>query len=370
VADDSETNGPPPQPAPSRLALDAPLRTGFVVALGGAGALLLVRMVLAAAPVLLLVGIASFFALGLDPAVSWLQRRRLSRGWAVFTIAAGVVGVLVLFFAAAVPPLLAQADDLRIELPEYLEDLRSESDVVRQLDERFDVVDRVRSLLAGPGAATAEDDGAPDLSGAFGDVLGMARGVLAAFASTLTVVVLALYLLASLAQIKATAYRLVPRSKRDRFTPLADQALNHIGAYLLGNLATSAIAATASFAFFVVVGIPYPFPLAVVIAFTGLIPLVGATIGSVVAIFVGFLVSVPVGVATLAFSFVYQQVENYVLVPRIMKRTLNVSPLATIVAALIGAALLGVFGALLAVPVAASIQIVGREIVLPRQEAA
>jgi predicted PurR-regulated permease PerM len=106
-----------------------------------------------------------------------------------------------------------------------------------------------------------------------------------------------------------------------------------------------------------------------VIAFTGLIPLVGATIGSVVAIFVAFLVSLPVGIATLVFSFVYQQFENFVLVPRIMKRAVDVSPLATIVAALIGAALLGIFGALLAVPVAASIQIIGRQVILPRQEA-
>jgi predicted PurR-regulated permease PerM len=97
---------------------------------------------------------------------------------------------------------------------------------------------------------------------------------------------------------------------------------------------------------------------------------VGATIGSVVAIFVAFLVSLPVGIATLVFSFVYQQFENFVLVPRIMKRAVDVSPLATIVAALIGAALLGIFGALLAVPVAASIQIIGRQVILPRQEAA
>ena len=95
----------------------------------------------------------------------------------------------------------------------------------------------------------------------------------------------------------------------------------------------------------------------------------GATIGSVVAIFVAFLVSLPVGIATLVFSFVYQQFENFVLVPRIMKRAVDVSPLATIVAALIGAALLGIFGALLAVPVAASIQIIGRQVILPRQEA-
>lgn len=345
------------------LTVDAPFRLGFIVALGVAAALLLVRMVIAAAPVLLLVGIALFFAIGLDPAVSWLQRRGLRRGWAVFAIVAVAVAVLVAFAAAAVPPLLNQATGLQTQLPGYLERLEDNNEVVRELNERFDVLDRLRAYVSGE-----SDEGVG--GGVLGGVVGAARGVLGAVASGLTVAVLAMYFLGSLANLKATAYRLVPRSQRERFSRLADESLEQIGAYLLGNLTTSAIAASASFVFFVIVGIPYPFPLAMVIAFTGLIPLVGATIGSVVAVFVAFLVSVPVGIATIVFSLVYQQFENFVLVPHIMKRAVDVSPLATIVAALIGATLLGMFGALLAVPVAASIQIVGRQVVLPRQEAA
>ncbi len=321
---------------------------------------------LAAAPILLLVGFALFLAIGLDPAVSWLQRRGLRRGWAVFAIVAAVVSVLVIFTAAAVPPLVAQASGLRTELPAYLLRLERDNDVVRELDERFDIIGRVQEALAGePGAGVPAFDGAAGLEG----VVGVARDVFAAFASALTVVVLALYFLASLSGLKHTAYRLVPATRRERFSLLAEEVLDRIGGYLLGNLATSVIAGTASFVFFVVVGIPYPFPLAVVIALTGLIPLVGATIGSVVAVLVAFLVSVQVGIATVVFVFVYQQFENFVLAPHIMKRTLDVSPLATIVAALIGAGLLGIFGALLAVPVAASIQIIGRHVVLPRQEA-
>lgn len=354
--------GRPGRPLP----VDSPFRLGFVGSLGVAAALLVVRMVLAAAPILLLVGIALFFAIGLDPAVSWLQRRGLSRGWAVFAIVAGVVAVLVVFAAAAAPPLVSQAAGLRTELPEYLDRLQRDNEIVQELDERFGVVERARRLLAG-----TSGDGTPVFGGSeLGSMVGVARGVFAAFASTLTVVVLALYFLASLARLKHTAYRLVPRSRRERFSLLGDEVLDRIGGYLLGNLATSLIAGTTAFVFFVVAGIPYPFPLAVVIAITGLIPLVGATIGSVVAVLVAFLVSVPLGIAAIVFSFVYQQFENFVLAPRIMKRTLDVSPLVTIVAALIGAALLGIFGALLAVPVAASIQIIGRQVVLPRQEAA
>ncbi len=360
--------GRPGRPLP----IDSPFRLGFVGALGVATALLLVRVVLAAAPILLLVGIALFFALGLDPAVSALQRRGLRRGWAVFTIVAAVLAVLVVFAAAAVPPLVSQASGLRTELPEYLARLERDNRIVRELDERFGLTERLQAVLSGTSPSTGEPgEGEPLFGGpALGGVLGVARSVFTAFASTLTVIVLALYLLASLDALKHTAYRLVPRSRRQRFSLLADEVLDRIGGYLLGNLATSVVAGTTAFVFFVVVGIPYPFPLAVVIALTGLIPLVGATIGSVVAVLVAFLVSVPVGFATVAFSFVYQQFENFVLAPRIMRRTIDVSPLATIVAALVGATLLGIFGALLAVPVAASIQIIGRHVLLPRQEAA
>ncbi|CAN5179749.1 AI-2E family transporter [soil metagenome] len=364
MADEPEVSEDASTSVQSGLSVDSPFRLGFIAALGVATALLLVRIVLAAAPVLLLVGIALFFAIGLDPAVSWLQRRGLRRGWAVFAIVAAAVSVLVAFFAAAAPPLVSQAAGLRTELPEFLDRLERDNEMVSELNERFDVLDRLRALVSGEPVEGETGLG----GGVLGNVVGAARGVLGALASVLTVAVLALYFLGSLSNLKHTAYRLMPKSQRERYSRLVEESLEQIGAYLLGNLATSAIAASASFVFFVIADIPYPFPLAMVIAFTGLIPLVGATIGSVVAVFVAFLVSVPVGIATVIFSVVYQQFENFVLVPRIMKRAVDVSPLATIVAALIGATLLGMFGALLAVPVAASIQIIGRQVVLPRQE--
>ena len=342
------------------LSVDSPFRLGFVGTLGVATSLLLVRTLQAAAPILLLMSIALFLAIGLDPAVTWLQRRGLRRTWAMFTIVVAVLAICALFLAVAVPPLVAQASGLRTGLPDYLERLQQDNGIVRQLDDRFDVVERVRSALSsGPGL------GADGLD----DVVGMARGVFSAFASTLTVLVLALYILGSLPTMKRTAYRLVPRSRRARFSLLAEDMLARIGAYLLGNVATSVVAGVVSYVFFVVAGVPYPLPLAVFVALVDLIPLVGATIGAVVSVVIAFSVSVPLGIATIVFSFVYQQFENFVLAPHVMKRTVDVTPLTTIAAALVGATLLGVFGALLAVPVAASIQIIGRHVVFPRQEA-
>lgn len=349
--------GRPGRPLPA----DSAFRFGFVAALGVVTALLLVRVVLAAAPILLLVGMALFLAVGLDPAVGWLHRRGMSRNWAVVATVLAVVVPGGAFLAAAVPPLAAQASDLQTEVPEFISRLQRDNVMVRELDERFDVVERVRDAFSTESTAG---------STAFGGMLGVARGVFSALASTLTVIVLALYFLASLPNLKRTAYRLVPRSRRARFSLLAEEVLDRIGAYLLGNLVTSLIAGVVAFVFFTLAGVPYPLPLAVFVAVADLIPLVGATIGAVVSVVVAFLVSVPVGIATIVFSFVYQQFENFLLVPRVMQRTVDVTPLTTIIAALIGAALLGIFGALLAVPVAASIQIIGRHVLLPRQEAA
>ncbi len=349
--------GRPGRPLPP----DSAFRFGFVAALGVVTALLLVRVVLSAAPILLLVGMALFLAVGLDPAVAWLHRRGLARGWAVFAVVLAVVVPVGAFLAAAVPPLVAQASGLQTELPEFISRLQQDNAIMRELDERFDVVERFKAMVSMEPASG---------STAFGGVLGVARGVFSAFASTLTVIVLALYFLASLPNLKRTSYRLVPRSRRARFSLLADEVLARIGDYLLGNVVTSLIAGVVAFVFFTIAGVPYPLPLAVFVALADLVPLVGATIGSVVSVLVAFLVSVPVGIATIVFSFVYQQFENFVLAPRVMKRTVDVTPLTTIVAALIGATLLGIFGALLAVPVAASIQIIGRHVLLPRQEAA
>jgi len=126
---------------------------------------------------------------------------------------------------------------------------------------------------------------------------------------------------------------------------------------VLGNLATSVVAGVASFTFFWIADIKYPLALAMLVAIFDLIPLVGATIAAVVCSAVAFFVSIGTGLFSVAFFLVYQQVENFVVVPKVMKRTVDISPLATIVAALIGGTLLGIIGALLAIPVAAAIQI-------------
>ena len=342
------------------LSQDSALRLGFLGALGVFAALLLVRLIVAAAPILLLIGIALFLAVGLDPVVSWLQRHGFRRGLAVLVTVTVVLVFVGGFLATAVPPLVEQGTELVDELPGYIDDLNRSSNLFREVDDRLAITERIESLTSGEGEAAAADTE---------EVVGVAKVVFGALASTLTVLVLSLYFLGAFPRLKHAAYRLVPRSRRSRFALLSDEILARIGSYLLGNLATSFVAGLVAYIFFRLVGVPYPLPLAMFVALTDMIPLVGATIGAAVSSLVAFGVTVPIGLVTVGYFVIYQQFENFILVPRVMARAVDVSPIATVVAVLIGASLLGVFGAILAVPIAASIQIIGREIVLPRQEA-
>jgi predicted PurR-regulated permease PerM len=180
--------------------------------------------------------------------------------------------------------------------------------------------------------------------------------------------ILTIYFLANMPAIKRTLYRMVPRSRRARVGLLSDEILNRVGGYVLGNLATSFVAGVATLIWLEAFSIPYAVALALFVAIADLIPLIGATIGAIAVTGVALFQGVPIGIATFAYYMAYQQFENYVLQPRVMKRTVDVAPVVTIVAALLGAALLGILGALIAVPIAAGIQLLITEVAIPRQD--
>lgn len=334
----------------------SPFRLAFFAALGVLTALLLGRAVQLVSEVLVLVVIAIFLAIGLNPAVEFLLRRGRSRG----TAAAIVIGGVLLFFsgfiAAAVPPVIQQASSLREELPARLEKLRTENETFKRLDKQYQIQDKVTK------AVQEQTTTAPT------KVVGLAVGVLTVIGKTLTVLILTLYFIGSYDRIKRGALRLVPRSRRPRVGLLADEILARVGGYVLGNLATSVVAGVVSGIFLTSLKVPYSLALAMFVAIFDLIPLVGASIAAVVCTLIAFFVSMPVGIATLVFFIAYQQLENYILVPRVMKATVDVSPLATVLAALVGGSLLGVLGAVLAVPTAAAISLIGSEVLVPKQD--
>ena len=174
--------------------------------------------------------------------------------------------------------------------------------------------------------------------------------------------------MAAFDRIRTAAYALVPASRPTRVQLIGDEILTKVGAYMVGALAIAVLAGLSTFVFAVVAGLAYPFALAVVVAIFDLIPQIGATLGAVVISIVGFAASVPIGIAAVVFFVVYQQIENYLIYPKVMRRSVQVSDVAAIVAALLGVALFGLLGALIAIPAVAAIQLIMREVVLPRQQ--
>jgi predicted PurR-regulated permease PerM len=334
----------------------SPFRIAFVATLGIAAAALLVDSIIIVRQVLILILVAAFLAVGLDPAVRWLVAKGLRRGLAVLVIVLLALGFFGGFVAAVAPPIAHQSTALVKQAPEYVERLNS-NPTIKRLDDRYHFVQTLQDRA---------DEGVS--INALGGIFGVSKAILGIVASTLTVIILTVYFLANMPEIKRTLYRVVPRSRRARVGLLTDEILDRVGGYVLGNLFTSVIAGLAALIWLEAWGVPYAVALAMFVAITDLIPLIGATIGAVGVTAVALFSGIPTGVATFAYLMAYQQFENYVLQPKVMRRAVDVAPVVTIVAALLGAALLGVLGALIAVPIAAGVQLLLTEVAFPRQD--
>lgn len=335
-------------------------RSSFLVGFTGAlGVLLAYTLYLGirnAGGILVLVVIALFLAVGLNPAVVRLRTWGVPHGLAVAVVALTVVLLLCGGIVALVPPIVTQSGQFIDQIPSLLDELRR-NPTVNDLVERYDVVERVQS------AANADTIGR-----ALGGVLGGAQLIFGTVFRTLTVLVLTIYFLAYFNKLRSLGYALVPRSRRERAELIGDEILAKVGAYMVGALSIAVLAGATTFVFALIVGLPYPFALAVVVAVTDLIPQIGATLGAVIVSLVGFAADLPTGIACAVFFLVYQQVENYLIYPKVMRRSVEVNEVAALLAALLGVALLGVVGALIAIPTVAALQLILREVVLPRQE--
>ena len=324
-----------------------------VAALGVGCAFALAYLVVAAGQILVLLGLAFFIAVGLDPAVRWLWRRGLPRWLAVTVVLLAALGVFAGFLAAAIPVVVTQATHLADQLPHYLRSLNHKTSTLGRLNARYHVVNRLQQVLRGGGVS-------------FGTVLGVGKVVLGLVTSVLVVVIVTVYLLIDLPRVKRGIYQLAPKSRRARMVLLTDEIFNRVGGYVLGNLLTSFIAGIGTWIWALAFGIPYALLLGILVAIFDLIPIVGSTIGGVIVSLVALTVSLPVAIATAIFYVVYRFLEDYLLTPRIMARTVNVPGLATVVATVLGGALLGIIGALVAIPVAAAAKLLFEEIAAPR----
>jgi predicted PurR-regulated permease PerM len=310
------------------------------------------QLVWLARQVLTWVLIALFLALALNPLVEWLEhrvvrRRGLATGLA-FVTALVVIGGLGAIF---VPTLVDEVDEFAEAVPGYVQDVTEGRGRLGFLQTDYQIVDRVEEAI--------ERGGAGQILGGAGTAVSLTRGILTIVIATITIAVLTFFMLLEGPNWVSRFYSLLPEESQSRWREIGRRIYRTVGGFVSGALLIALIAGLVSGTFLSIVGVPYAIALALLVALLDLIPLAGATIAAVLVTTIAFLSSgVAVGIAVLIFFVIYQQVENHVLYPLVYSRTVALSPLAILIAVLIGASLAGILGALAAIPVAGAIQVI------------
>jgi predicted PurR-regulated permease PerM len=294
---------------------------------------------------------AAFLAIALNPLVERLEPRLGRRVAATVVVIGFVIGFLAVL-AAFVAPFVTQVDQLSTGLPQAISDAQHNS-TIKHLDNRFHLAAHAKQHL----------DSLPSV------VFGAAGTVLGGAVAVSTVFFLTLFLLYELPNITNAALKQIPPKRRPRVMAAAQHMNRNIGGYVAGNLVISLICGAVTTLSLYLLDVPYSLALGVFMAVFDLIPLVGATIGSVVVIAAGFIfVDVRAGVILFVIVMVYQQVENHILQPLVYGRTVQIPSLTVLIAVLCGGAALGLIGALLAIPIAGTIQAVAGELLEERAE--
>jgi predicted PurR-regulated permease PerM len=294
--------------------------------------------------------IALFLTLALNPAVDHIERRIKRRG-----IATGIVYILALITVALIgwlfiPTLVDQVNNFAHKVPDYLDDITKGRGRLGFLQTKYHLVDKAREAL--------DKGGASKLFGISGTAVAVAKGVVTAVLASLTIAFMTFFMLLEGPTWMGRFYLLLKPASRKRWQAVGHDIYRTVGGYVTGNLLISLIAGTLTAIVLAIMGVPYAIALGLIVGILDLIPLAGATIAAIIVGAVAFLHSIPAGIVVVAFFLVYQQVENHILQPVVYGRTVQLSPLAVLIAVLIGAELAGVLGALAAIPVAGAIQVV------------
>ncbi|WP_220793389.1 AI-2E family transporter [Nocardioides stalactiti] len=336
----------------------SPFYVGFV---GGVGLLLaywLFQALLGIGSVLMLVVVSFFLAAGLNPSVEFLERRGLRRSYAVALVIVAALATLALFVVAIVPVIADQIQLLTDNAPIWFDQLQ-ENKQVQDLNDEYEIVDKAKAFVT---------DG-DFISTLFGGALGFGLKIISALFNAFIILVLTLYFLSSLKTTTGAVYQLAPASRRDRVARLGDKIIHNIGGYVSGAFVVALCAGLSSLVFLWFTEVrEYAVALAFVVAVLDVIPMIGATLGAVVVCAIAFATDVKSGIAAVIFYVIYQQIENYVIYPRVMGRTVDLPGAVIVIAALTGTALLGVVGALLAIPAAAAVLLIIREVVVKQQD--
>ena len=302
---------------------------------------------------LTLVFISVFLAVALGPAVGWFRRHRFGRGSSILVVYLLIAGSIVGVGLLIVPPIVKQVDQLSKDIPNYVKDLQKNK-TFRKYDQKYHISKKINEQAKKLPSHLGEAAGA---------LASITVGVFGALVQLVTVLTMTFFLLLDGERIAGFLLRLRGRDNEERYRRIASDIYRSIAGYVAGNLLISVLAGVTTYVVLAILGVPFAVPLAVLMAFLDLIPLVGATLGGVaigvVTLFNNFPTST---IVWLIVFIVYQQVENNIIQPVVYRRTVNVPPLLVIVAILIGGSLIGILGALVAIPVAAAIQIVVRDV--------
>jgi predicted PurR-regulated permease PerM len=349
-----------PLTAPPRrsFATYSPFRLGLTATIGFGLTYLLFRALDQSKDTLLLLALSLFLAAGLDPAVRRVESGGLKRGLAVAIVFVGVLVFLTGMCLAVVPPLVEQTTTFMRNLPEHVTDLQQNRRIA-DLDRRFGLLASLQNRLEG--STVAEQ--------VAGNLLSVGTTVATTVFKIFTLAILTLYFLAYLRDITAFAYRMTPASRRIQVSGIGDKIVAQIGAYVVGTVALALLRGTVTLVFLWAIGVPYPFALAFIAAVLDLAPVVGTVLAGVVVSTVVLLESVPQGLAVIAFFIGYEVLARLVFFPRLLDRSVRISPAAALVGALAGYTTLGVVGFLISIPLVAVLTLIMREVVLPRQAA-
>ena len=329
-----------------------PFYFGFMVTAGALVAFTVLQAFASASAVFILIIVSLFLAAGLNPAVLFFQNRGLNRTSSVSAVMGLVLLFVAIFIAIAVPPLIDQGNQLINNAPQLVKDLNNNA-FINDLNNRYGVVDSLESRID-----SVIKDGQFAIT-AFGGVIGVGKAVVSGLVSSLTILVLTLYFLASLPQVINIGLQFVPATRRNRVSRLVNAIVTRVGSFVGGQAIIASLAA---------IGMPYTGPLAVVVLVCGFIPLIGHFIGMGIVTLVSLTKSPTVAIIALSSYIIYVQIENYVITPKIMRKSLAIPGLVTIISALLGTSLLGLVGGLIAVPIAAAVLLIIDEVVFPRAQ--
>ncbi|MCB0910286.1 MAG: AI-2E family transporter [Propionibacteriaceae bacterium] len=364
-----------PAPVPAPGTFQRPLRVVSVLAhpfvwaftgtVGVLAAMALGNALAALATVVMSVVIALFFALALDPLVRKLERRGLSRGRSIGVVFAGFGLVMLALLAYVVPATVQQVISFAQTVPAALDSMQQSawftSFTSTTGGQAFydSLIAQVQAWLSNPSNIFALGGG----------VLAFGSGVVGGISTSMIVIVLTMYFVASLEDMKNGLYILVPAYQRPKVAELTEQITGAVGGFVAGGIQLSSLNASFSFVLLAVLGVPYAVMLAFIAWFVTLIPMIGSVVFWVIATSVCLLHSWPTALIFAVLYFAYMQVEAYVLTPRIMNKAVAVPGPLVLIGAMIGGSLLGLLGALMAVPLTASVLLVLRGVYIPKQNA-